>query len=59
MIVSKITRKYSFKGEMIQLTKDKEVSKEDYEKFSNEAKKKYFEVKTSKADKKSEKLDNE
>ena len=58
MIVSKITRKYCFKGEMIQLVKDKEVNKEDYEKFSSDAKQKYFEVKTSKTDKKSDKLDN-
>ncbi len=59
MIVAKITRKYSIKGEMVQLTEGKEVSKDDFEKFSPEAKKKYFEIKTVKADKKSDKTENQ
>ncbi len=55
MIISKINRKYSIGGEIVELVKDKEVKKEVYDKFSAESKALYFTVTEQKKETKKEK----
>ncbi len=44
LIISKITRKYSFGGVIVELVKGKEVTKEIYDKFTQASKELYFDI---------------
>jgi hypothetical protein len=44
LIISNITRKYSFSGVIVDLVKDKEVTKDIYDKFTQESKELYFHI---------------